>query len=304
MPFNIRVSGRAAENGYLPYRRLALVCEGGGQRGIFTAGVLDAFLEQDYFPFQLMIGSSAGAQNLTAYVAAQRGYARTLITRFSTSKEFFSPVRFIRGGHLLDLDWLMEIARSELPLELKRAEQRLEGRQLLMCASRVDTLQAEYLPPRQRGWMPAIKASSAIPMFYRGGVELDGRRYWDGGVADAVPVRAAYEQGADLIVVIRTVPYTHREKPMRGEGRLPESGRLGEMAQVMIRHMKGYCDAEAFIDAPPPQVCVVELAPRVPLASNVLGSSQDALENDYRMGLACGRHFVDRMAHRLQRVAA
>ena len=52
--------------------KVALIAEGGGQRGIFTAGVLDAWLEQEYDPFDLFIGTSAGSQNLTSYLARQK----------------------------------------------------------------------------------------------------------------------------------------------------------------------------------------------------------------------------------------
>ncbi|MCG2877354.1 patatin-like phospholipase family protein, partial [Obesumbacterium proteus] len=55
---------------YKPYQpgKIALVCEGGGQRGIFTAGVLDEFLRARFNPFDLYLGTSAGAQNLSAFV--------------------------------------------------------------------------------------------------------------------------------------------------------------------------------------------------------------------------------------------
>uniref|UniRef100_UPI0018F8A4AD patatin-like phospholipase family protein n=2 Tax=Enterobacterales TaxID=91347 RepID=UPI0018F8A4AD len=65
----------------VPFRpgKLALVCEGGGQRGIFTAGVLDEFQRASFNPFDLMLGTSAGAQNLSAYICGQPGYARRVI---------------------------------------------------------------------------------------------------------------------------------------------------------------------------------------------------------------------------------
>ncbi|MBO1110208.1 patatin family protein, partial [Plesiomonas shigelloides] len=52
----------------------------------------------------------------------------------------------------------------------------------------------------------ARSAWSAIPGFYRTGVDVGGVRYWDGSVSAAMPVDEAYRRGADLIVVIRTVP--------------------------------------------------------------------------------------------------
>ena len=78
--------------------QLALVCEGGGQRGIFTAGVLDEFMRAQFNPFDLYFGTSAGAQNLSAYVCNQPGYARKVIMRYTTSKEFFNPVRSCAAG--------------------------------------------------------------------------------------------------------------------------------------------------------------------------------------------------------------
>lgn len=88
--------------------RLALVCEGGGQRGIFTAGVLDEFMRAGFNPFDMLFGTSAGAQNLSAYLCNQPGYARKVITRYTTAREFFDPMRFVRGGNLIDLDWLVD----------------------------------------------------------------------------------------------------------------------------------------------------------------------------------------------------
>ena len=87
--------------------RIALVCEGGGQRGIFTAGVLDEFMRAQFNPFDLYLGTSAGAQNLSAFICNQPGYARKVIMRYTTKREFFDPLRFVRGGNLIDLDWLV-----------------------------------------------------------------------------------------------------------------------------------------------------------------------------------------------------
>ena len=80
--------------------KVALIAEGGGQRGIFTAGVLDAWLEQNYDPFDLFIGTSAGSQNLTSYLARQKGYAKRLIRGLSRNKRFFQLGRGLMGKHL------------------------------------------------------------------------------------------------------------------------------------------------------------------------------------------------------------
>lgn len=192
-----------------PFRpgRLALVCEGGGQRGIFTAGVLDEFLRAQFNPFDLFFGTSAGAQNLSAYLCNQPGYARKVIMRYTTSREFFNPVRFVRGGNLIDLDWLVEATAREMPLAMDTAARLFDsGKGFWMCASRGDDYTPGYFAPQKENWLDIIRASSAIPGFYRSGVALDGINYLDGGISDAVPVQEAARRGAETIVVIRTVP--------------------------------------------------------------------------------------------------
>lgn len=301
MNFSIRITGtEQPDDPWLMHSRLALVCEGGGQRGIFTAGILDAFMEQDFFPFRTMIGVSAGAQNLSAYACAAQGYARHAITRYSTSKLFFDPLRFARGGHLVDLDWYFDSMQRDKPLDLLRGQRRLSGRALYLCASRSDTLRADYLPFQASNWLQVAKASSAIPVFYRGGVSLNGVNYWDGGVADALPVQAAHARGGDCIVVIRTMPAEPTTKPLKLPQRLIH-GRLQEMVSVMESHQLSYRMAQAFIDHPPQSVKVIELAPSKALASRLLGSRPDALRQDYRIGRACGHYFLDRYAWRLRR---
>lgn len=289
---------------YKPYwsGKMALVCEGGGQRGIFTAGVLDEFQRARFNPFELMIGTSAGAQNLSAFICGQRGYARRVITRYTTSANFFNPLRFVRGGHLVDLDWLVEITSQQLPLAIDVAEQHLNnGREFLMCACRSDDFEPAYLPAQRANWLPTIKASSAIPGFYRTGVELDGISYQDGGISDAIPVEEAYRRGAETIVVIRTVPSQMYYTPQwmkRLEQWLSESS-LQQMVRIMQHHERSYHRIQQFIEQPPGKLRIFEIFPSKPLASNVLGSRLASLHQDYHLGRRCGRYFLATVGHGL-----
>lgn len=281
--------------------KLALVCEGGGQRGIFTAGVLDEFLKAEFNPFDLLLGTSAGAQNLSAYICGQRGYARHVITRYTTDKQFFNPLRFIRGGHLIDLDWLISATSDECPLDITHALQRFEqGQAFYMCASRADNLHADYFTPHAENWLDIIKASSAIPGFYREGVEINGVTYHDGGISDAVPVIEAWRRGATRIVVIRTVPsqlYYTPEWVKRME-RWLEKSNLKHMVAMMKQHAVSYYRTQKFIESPPDGVEIVEIYPRSPLASNALGSRVNTLMQDYRLGRRSGRYFLATLGER------
>ncbi|MBU5565933.1 patatin-like phospholipase family protein, partial [Escherichia sp. S69_ASV_4] len=227
--------------------RIALVCEGGGQRGIFTAGVLDEFMRAQFNPFDLYLGTSAGAQNLSAYICNQPGYARKVIMRYTTKHEFFDPLRFVRGGNLIDLDWLVEATASQMPLQMDTAARLFDsGKSFYMCACRQDDYAPNYFLPTKQNWLDVIRASSAIPGFYRSGVSLEGINYLDGGISDAIPVKEAARQGAKTLVVIRTVPSQMYYTPQwfkRMERWLGDSS-LQPLVNLVQHHETSYRDIQ------------------------------------------------------------
>lgn len=285
--------------------KMALVCEGGGQRGIFTAGVLDVFMEARFDPFDILIGTSAGAQNLSAFVCDARGYARKLIQEYTTRADFFRPLHFARGGDLVDLDWFFGILTHELPLDIHTGRRRLGGRELLFCSTRTVDYHPHYFHPVESDWMLGLKASSAIPLFYRPGVEWQGERYVDGAVADAIPVREAYRRGARTIVVIRTVPHYARFSPhwaRKLEGWIGRE-RLGDLMQIVEAHERCFNDFHDFINSPPEDAQIIEIFPHQPLQSRVLGSSRAQLEQDYELGRHYGLHFLHTLGPSLEILA-
>lgn len=279
--------------------KMALICEGGGQRGIFTAGVLDAFLRADFNPFDDYFGTSAGAQNLSSWLCGQRGYAWKVITRYTTRREFFDPLRFVRGGHLIDLDWLVDSTSQTMPLAMDNAARLFDkGKNFYLCACRSDDYSPAYFMPTPENWLDLIRASSAIPGFYRNGVLLDGISYQDGGISDAVPVREAVARGATTLVVIRTVPSQMYYTPQwftRMERWLGESS-LQPLVNLVKHHEASYSQIQRFIESPPDDVRIFEIFPPAPLQSMALGSRLPALQADYKTGRLCGRYFLATVA--------
>ena len=153
-------------------------------------------MRAQFNPFDLYLGTSAGAQNLSAFICNQPGYARKVIMRYTTKREFFDPLRFVRGGNLIDLDWLVEATASQMPLQMDTAARLFDsGKSFYMCACRQDDYAPNYFLPTKQNWLDVIRASSAIPGFYRSGVSLEGINYLDGGISDAIPVKEAARQG-------------------------------------------------------------------------------------------------------------
>lgn len=274
----------------------ALVVEGGGQRGIFTAGVLDSWLAQRFNPFSLLIGTSAGAQNLSTYMTQQAGHAKQSIMQLSKHPDFINIKGSLSGQHTMDLDWYFKQSCSpEFRLNIDCAQAQLKGRQLLFSATNINGLNPVFLEPTENNWLTSLKASSAIPYLYKKGVEIDNQHYVDGGVVLPIPVEEAYKRGAKKIVVIRTIPsdlslrspWAHTLKKW-----VCKKQTCPKVLDIITGHENAYNDALDFIDNPPEDAQVIEIAPPHNLASHVLGSSDQALISDYKMGVEIGAQFL------------
>ncbi|PSW21337.1 patatin family protein [Photobacterium sanctipauli] len=189
-------------------KKIALVVQGGGQRGIFTAGVFDAFLDAEFDPFELYIGTSAGALNLSSFISRQYQFGYDFIVNYTTDEEFFSLYKYLSQQKPMNLDWALDAVapKGAMPLDVVKARQVLVNRTALACATRKDTLQDMYMPLYGAHWCDVLKATCAIPVIYNEPVNMDDLEWVDGGVSAAVPVKEAWLRGADLVIVVRTEP--------------------------------------------------------------------------------------------------
>jgi predicted patatin/cPLA2 family phospholipase len=237
-----------------------MVVEGGAMRGIFAAGVLDVFGGRGFAPFDFAIGSSAGACNLSSHLAGQHGRNRRCYLRQMRRAEFADARRFLRGGHWLDIDYLWAAFDREDPLDVAAAA--ASRTRLLVAATCVDTGAPELFEPDAASMSEVLRASSAVPVLFRRFVELDGRRFADGGLSAPIPVEEAYRRGARRILVIRSRPAGF-PGPSRIECALA-AAMLREhpaLAAAFRRYREVYARSVAFILRPPPDCRVVHVAP-------------------------------------------
>lgn len=268
----------------------AIVVEGGAMRGIFAAGVLDVFHEAKFQPFELAIGSSAGACNLASHLAGQHGRNRRCYLTQMRRPEFVDARRFLRGGHWLDIDYLWDAFDREDPLDVEQAI--ANPTRLLVAATDIATGEAVYLEPRADTLSEVLRASSAVPVLYRRFVELHGAHYTDGGLAAPIPVEEAYRRGARRIVVIRSRPAGF-PGPSRLECLAAAAlfRRQPGLAHAFLRYRRVYAQASAFLAHPPDDCRIVHVAP-VSLRTTRMTRDADILETDYLQGRAAGERAI------------
>ena len=180
---------------------------GGGQRGIFGAGVFDRCLD-DGVSFDGCVGVSAGGANVMSFLGRQKGRNYAFYREYAMRREYMSLSNFLRRGSYIDLDYIygtLSEESGENPLDYDAIA--AYGGALRIVATDVATGQAVYFGKEhiRRNDYRALNASCCLPVMCRP-VTIGAAAYFDGGVADPVPVERALADGAEKIVLILTRP--------------------------------------------------------------------------------------------------
>ena len=262
----------------------ALVVEGGAMRGIFAAGVLDEFLAQQYQPFTSYFGVSAGATNVAAYLCKQATRNYKVITDYSCRPEFINLPRFVKGGHLFDLDWLWQETVREIPLNTDEFSQ--SPHDFYIVATAIESGQAHYLQATGSEMVEQLKASCAIPIAYRDYPKINGIAMTDGGVADSIPVKKAYEMGASEITVILSQPLGYRKKDVKVAWLTKQLYKnTPALAQASLQRSKNYNSSIDFLHNAPPDCKINIIAPPAGFKVGRTTKNRALLDIGYQMGI-------------------
>ncbi len=191
-----------------------LVLEGGAMRGIFTAGVLDVFIENG-IKFDNVIGVSAGACFGCNYVSGQEGRTIRYNMKYAKDKRYCSFSSLLRTGDIFGA----EFCYHTLPNELDRFDEEAfiaSGVPFYVVVTDVDTGEAGYHRMESASYeeLEWMRASSSMPLVSNI-VHIDGGRYLDGGVSDSIPLKASEALGCARNVTVLTKPRGYRKSADR-----------------------------------------------------------------------------------------
>ena len=179
-----------------------LLLEGGSLRGLYTAGVLDTFMENDiYFP--TVAGVSAGALNAMNYAAHQPGRAASINLRYRHDGRYFGPKAALRGGSLFGLNFMLHDVKKEVPFDEETFTN--GGMRMIAVATNAETGKPAYFEKGKTDFdfNEAVRASASLPLASTP-VMIDGQPYLDGGCSCPIALNWALEQGFEKIVVVTT----------------------------------------------------------------------------------------------------
>ena len=185
-------------------KKNGLVLEGGGMRALFTAGVLDAFLEKSLC-IDTMVSVSAGALFGVNYVSQQKGRAVRYNIKFAGDKRYMSLRNWFQTGNVLD----KKFAYYDLPMKLDVFDEKKFSESNInfyIVLTNIETGKAEYILIKDVfDQMEYLRATSALP-FASKIIKIDGKKYLDGGITDPVPIDYCKKMGCDKLIVVLTRP--------------------------------------------------------------------------------------------------
>ena len=190
-----------------------LVLEGGGMKGIYTAGVLDFFLDKG-IEFSSCYGVSAGACHLCSFLSKQRGRAYDISVDYLDDPNYCSVSSLLRTGDLFGVKMCYDDIPNRLNPYDYKAFDSYRGRAFAVVTIIV-TGQPEYLRLRDMHKdIAAVRASASLPLVSRK-VEIGGKLYLDGGLSDSVPILRSILDGNRKNVVVLTKEVGYRREPSK-----------------------------------------------------------------------------------------
>ncbi len=268
-----------------------LVLEGGGNRAIYSSGVLDAFIEEG-IKFPYVIGVSAGSCNGVSYIGECKGRQHEITTKYCNDKRYMGISHLIKSGEFLNGDWLFgELTYQICPLDYDTYEN--SGTKMCVVCTNANTGKAEYFyPDGFREWgCKEIRASCSMPIVTKG-VTIGGQLYFDGGLVNSVPLERAYQDGCQKAVVILTQHKGYVKEPVpkrmcKAIKKYPKIREVMENRHIMYNNQLEYVqqmesEGKAYV-----------IQPSVPLHTTTLEKDVPKLESIYQLGYEQGHRYAD-----------
>ena len=275
--------------------KTGLVLEGGGMRGLFTAGVMDVMMEQG-IRFDGIVGVSAGATFGCNYKSGQPGRVLRYNVRFKDDPRYMGLRSFLRTGDLVGAEFSYHTMPNELDVFDFEAYNSDPAEFHVVCTDaltgdpvyqRLDRMDDEGLE-----W---IRASASMPLVSRP-VSLGGRLLLDGGIADSIPLRYFQGQGFLRNVVILTQPkgfYKRKTKLMPLFHLFMR--RYPAIVKAMSRRHLMYNDELAYLSEQERQGSILTICPQRTLPIGRTEQKEQKMRLVYGMGREAGRAALHRI---------
>lgn len=260
-----------------------LVLEGGGMKGLYTAGVLDFFLDKDIM-CSSVYGVSAGACSMCSYLSRQRGRTRDINIDYVDSKNYCGIRSLVTSGDLFNVTMLYHLIPDYLHPYDHEAFATYGGK-AYSVATNIVTGRPEYFRIRDmRADIDKIRASASLPLVSKN-VKVDGNYYLDGGLSDSIPLQKSIMDGnrKNIVVMTKEVGYVRRPSSQLGLIKV-RYVKYPKVAELMAERHINYNEQVAYIERQQANGQAFVIRPRYPSEVGRVEKDVDKLRALYQQG--------------------
>lgn len=263
---------------------IGLVLEGGAMRGLYTAGVLDVFLDNN-IKVDGIIGVSAGVLFGVNYLSKQKGRGIRYNKKFAKDKRYMGMRSFLTTGNIVNKDF----AYYEIPTKLDIFDEETfekSDTDFWATVTNIETGEAEYIKlEKPIDQMEVLRATSAMPLISKI-VEWNNKKYLDGGVSDSIPVEKCKSMGYDKIIVVLTRTIEYRKKKANSLLAKTKYKKYPKLVRIMENRYKKYNETvEKIIDMENKKEIFV-IRPSKDLKLKRIEKDVDKLQAMYDLGIS------------------
>lgn len=271
----------------------SLILEGGTFRPIFSAGVMDALLENNIF-FPYCIGVSAGITNGFSYFSSQKGRNLEILEKYRNDKRYLGFRNFFKCKSLFGLDFVFDEIPNKLSPYNIDALTNYKGR-VLVGVTNALTGKTEYLDGKKiDNKNTMLRATCAIPLFFPA-IKINEGYYYDGGLLDPIPIKKAIEDGNDKHLIILTRPKSYRKK--LGKGNIVAakivSRKYPKLKDSFLTRHKLYNETVKFCEELEKQGKAIIIRPREDQAIESFEKDIEKLKKGYKDGYNMALERID-----------
>ncbi len=263
--------------------KVGLVLEGGAMRGMYTAGVLDAFLD-NHISVSCVVGVSAGALFGINYVSRQKGRTIRYNKRFNRDKNYMGFRPLLREGNIVNTRYAYhDVPRIHDPFDDETFKK--SGIPFYAVVTNMETGKPEYIQVESVfDHADTLRASGSMP-FVSKPVTMNGKQYLDGGISDSIPYEWLSEQGCDKLIVVLTRDITYRKEPTSGRLVNTFYRKYPRMAETLINRYKVYNDKVERLIEWEEQGKAFVIRPSEPVTIKKMEKDPEKLQELYEFGI-------------------
>lgn len=267
--------------------KVGLVLEGGGLRGLYTAGVIDTFLKNK-IKIDCIIGASAGALFGANYYSNQIGRVLTYNKKYAKDPRYMSLLSLVLTGNYINKHFAFyKMCKKLVPFDNETYKKNCKN--FFAVVTNVKTGEAEYMAIDDvMEQMEILRATGAIPLMSRM-IKIGNNKYLDGGIADSIPLKAMEKLDYDKIIVVETQPFNFIKEPIsKKEEKLIrfKYRNYPELIKTILNRHEEYNKQKAYVKEKENKGEIFVIRPSISVKTSIRNKNPERYQEVYDLGVS------------------